>query len=110
VASCGRSGTYKTRSGICKTADTLGFKVQIDGGQQQPRTTPSQYARRPCERWTQRPLGTSAYYMHPTMGRTCRAQHLDVRALCGIGSNGPTFEGFPIKWVGVMPIYDTPRT
>ena len=51
-------------------------------------------------------LGTSAYYMHPTF-----EQHLSGLNTAGDkpyianGINGASLDGFPIRWVDVMPAY-----
>jgi len=48
-------------------------------------------------------LGTSAYYMHPTMEAHLSSFNTSTYVpYVASGPNGPTFEGFPIKWVGVM--------
>lgn len=56
-------------------------------------------------------LGTSAYYMHPTF-----EQHLAGLNTAGDkpyianGINGASLDGFPIRWVDVMPVYSTTDT
>jgi HK97 family phage major capsid protein len=56
-------------------------------------------------------LGTSAYYMHPTF-----EQHLSGLNTAGDkpyvanGINGASLDGFPIRWVDVMPVYSVGDT
>jgi HK97 family phage major capsid protein len=56
-------------------------------------------------------LGTSAYYMHPSF-----EQHLSGLNTAGDkpylanGINGASLDGFPIRWVDVMPVYSVTDT
>lgn len=63
-------------------------------------------------------LGRSAYYMHPTMEQQLAGLNTagdkpynPAAQIQGTGANpfmtGPTLDGFPIRWVDVMPAYST---
>jgi len=53
-------------------------------------------------------LGTSAYYMHPTFEQTLAAMNSSGdKPYIANGIQGASLDGFPIRWVDVMPAYDT---
>lgn len=53
-------------------------------------------------------LGTSAYYLHPTFEQALSAMNSSGdKPYIANGINGASLDGFPIRWVDVMPAYST---
>ncbi|HSU54724.1 MAG TPA: phage major capsid protein [Candidatus Dormibacteraeota bacterium] len=103
------SGTYDTKSGVCKTADTLTFKIQPGAGNGKPSSITLQNLRDLRAKIEQAAYNNAAYYMNRTMEALLVTFNSATNATPYIahGPNGPTLDGFPIRWVGVMPVYDT---
>jgi hypothetical protein len=58
-------------------------------------------------------LGDAAYYAHPTMDSLFVTFNTSatVTPYQRMGPNGmPTLDGFPVRWVPVMPVYGTSAT
>src|SRR5882672_1569937 len=77
------TGTYDSKSGVCKTADTLTFKLQTTAGNSRPSN-----------------LTMEALLVTFNSSAT-------VTPYIANGPGCPTLDGFPIRWVGVMPVYDS---
>ncbi len=53
-------------------------------------------------------LFQSAYYFHPSMEALLRSFNSSTYTPFVVGPDrSATFEGFPVRWVGVLPVYDT---
>lgn len=53
-------------------------------------------------------LGTSAYYFHPTFEQALAAMNTaGDKPYIANGINGASLDGFPIRWIDVMPAYST---
>ena len=102
------SGTYDSKSGVCKTADTLTFKVQLTAGNSRPSNIGLADLRTLRSKVDQAAYNNAAYYMHRTMEALLVSFNSATNATPYIanGPMGPTLDGFPIHWVGVMPVYD----
>jgi HK97 family phage major capsid protein len=103
------SGTYDAKSGVCKTADTLTFKIQGTAGNSRPSNLTLQNFRDLRAKVDQAAYNNAAYYMHRTMEALLVTYNTSTTVMPykDSGPNGPTLDGFPIRWVGVLPIYDT---
>jgi HK97 family phage major capsid protein len=103
------SGTYDSKSGVCKTADTLTFKVQLTAGNSRPSNIALADLRNLRAKVDQAAYNNAAYYMHRTMEALLVTFNSATNATPYIasGPNGPTLDGFPIRWVGVMPVFDS---
>jgi HK97 family phage major capsid protein len=103
------SGAYDAKSGVCKTADTLTFKIQGTAGNSRPSNLTIQNFRDLRAKVDQAAYNNAAYYMHRTMEALLVTYNTSTTVMPykDSGPNGPTLDGFPIRWVGVLPIYDT---
>ncbi|HSU55847.1 MAG TPA: phage major capsid protein [Candidatus Dormibacteraeota bacterium] len=102
------SGTYDSKSGVCKTADTLTFKIQLTAGNGKPSNITLQNLRDLRAKIDQAAYNNAAYYMNRTMeGLLCSYNSAtNATPYIANGPNGPTLDGFPVRWVGVLPVYD----
>jgi HK97 family phage major capsid protein len=102
------SGTYDSKSGVCKTADTLTFKIQLGAGNGKPSNITLQNLRDLRAKVDQAAFNNAAYYMNRTMEGLLSNYNSATNATPYIahGPSGPMLDGFPIRWVGVMPVYD----
>jgi len=98
------TGTYDSKSGVCKTADTLTFKIQLTAGNSRPSNVALADFRSLRAKVDQAAYNNAAYYMHRTMEALLVSFNSATNATPYIasGPNGPTLDGFPIRWVGVM--------
>jgi len=103
------TGTYGNVSGIGKKADTLGNKVQLATGKTKPGDIAIGDLRTLRGKVDAAALAMGAYYMHPTMENFLAGLNNSTNLTPYVpnGQNGPTFDGFPVRWIGVMPIFDT---
>jgi HK97 family phage major capsid protein len=103
------TGTYDSKSGVCKTADTLTYKIQGTAGNSRPSNLTLQNFRDMRAKVDQAAYNNAAYYMNRTMEALLVTFNTSatVTPYIASGPNGPTLDGFPIRWVGVMPVYDT---
>lgn len=103
------TGTYNSQSGVCKTADTLGNKIQLAATNSSPDKITLANMRTLRAKPDGATLPTAAYYMHPTM----EAQMVSFNTSATVTpyilkpDGSATLDGFPIRWVPVMPIFDT---
>lgn len=103
------TATYGSISGVCKYALTLGAKVQLAATKTAPTDVTIADLRALRPKVDAGALFNSAYYMHPSWEAFLHS----LNGLTGkvyapyvpMGLKGPTFEGFPVRWVGTMPIY-----
>ncbi len=105
------SGAYTGYTGLLKAADTAGKVLQLATTNTHPSDITVANVRAIRALIDSAALGTSAYYMHPSMEVLLSSFNSSTYTpYQPMGPNGPTFEGFPIKWVGVMPVYTTSAT
>lgn len=101
------TGTYGSVSGIGKKADTLSNKIQLATTKTKPSDIVIADLRNLRGKVDGSALANGAYYMHPTMESFLSGLNgSSYVPYVASGPNGPTFEGFPVHWIGVMPIYD----
>jgi HK97 family phage major capsid protein len=102
------TATYDTKSGVCKTADTLGYKIQLSAGKTKPSDLALQDFRDLRAKIDQAAYNGAAYYMNRTMEAKLVTFNTSstVTPYLASGPNGPSLDGFPIRWVGVLPVYD----
>jgi HK97 family phage major capsid protein len=103
------SGTYNSQSGVCKTADTLGNKIQLTATNSSPDKITLANMRNLRAKPDGATLPTAAYYMHPTMEALMVTFNTSATVTPYIlkPDGSATLDGFPIRWIPVMPIYDT---
>jgi len=103
------TGTYDSKSGVCKTADTLTFKIQGTAGNSRPSNLTLQNFRDMRAKIDQAAYNHAAYYMNRTMEALLVTFNTSttVTPYLASGPNGPTLDGFPIRWVDVLPAYST---
>ncbi len=102
------TATYKTRIGVCKKASDLGFKVQLATTKTKPSDIALADLRLLRSKVDAAALQDSAYYAHPSMESLFVSFNNNTNGTVYIvGPNGPTLDGFPVRWIGVLPVYDT---
>ena len=103
------TGTYGSVSGIGKKADTLGNKIQLATTKTKPSDITLADLRNLRTKVDGAALSMGAYYMHPTMESFLAGLNnaTNLTPYVANGPNGPRLDGFPIRWIGVMPIFDT---
>lgn len=103
------SGTYNSQSGVCKTADTLTFKIQLATTKTKPSDITLTDMRNLRAKIDQAAYNNAAYYMNRTMEALLTSFNTSSTVTPYIANSpgGPSLDGFPIRWVGVMPVYDT---
>jgi HK97 family phage major capsid protein len=103
------SGNYGSVNGIGKKADTLGNKIQLATTKTKPSDITLADLRNLRGKVDAATLTMAAYYMHPTMEGFLASLNnaTNLTPYVPGGPTGPTLDGFPVRWIGVMPIYDT---
>ena len=98
------SGTYDSKSGVCKTADTLTFKLQTSAGNSRPSNLTLQNFRDVRAKIDQAAYNNAAYYMHRTMEALLVTFNTSatVTPYIANGPGGPTLDGFPIRWISTL--------
>jgi HK97 family phage major capsid protein len=105
--------------GICQGAVTLGKKVVLGSGLTKPTDITLAHLRSMRGFVATGGLKSSSYFLHPTMDAHLRSlnsfQGVSVPDSGAVatykpyepdGPNGPTLDGFPVKWINVLPAYD----
>ena len=102
------TGTYGSVSGIGKKADALGNKIQLATTKTKPSDITVADLRNLRGKVDAAALAMGAYYMHPTMESFLAGLNnaTNLTPYVANGRNGPTLDGFPVRWIGVMPIFD----
>jgi HK97 family phage major capsid protein len=101
------TGTYNSLKGVGQTAVDNGAVVQLPTSKIKPSDVTSSDIRNLRTKVNSAALFTGAYYFHPTMEVLLRGFNTSNATPFVMNSNGQaTFEGFPIRWVGVLPVYD----
>ncbi len=103
------TATYGSVSGVGKKADTLNYKIQLATSKTKPSDITLADLRSLRTKVDGAALSMGAYYMHPTMEAFLAGLNssTNLQPYVPSGPNGPRLDGFPIRWIGVMPIYDT---
>lgn len=103
------SATYKTRVGVCKKASDLGNKVQLSAGNTAISNITLANLRTLRSKIDAAALSEAAYFMHPSLESLLASFNsaTNLSPYQASGPNGPTLDGFPIRWVGVLPPYST---
>ena len=102
------SGTYKTFKGIGKAAVDLGKVLDLAATKTKPSDVTLASLRELRTLVDPAALNTSAYQMNMSMENLLASFNTGSdRPYVANGPNGPTLDGFPIHWIGVMPIYET---
>src|SRR6266576_5928262 len=88
---------------------TLTYRVVLTAGKTKPNDITIQNLRDLRAKIDQAAYNNAAYYMNRTMEALLVTFNTSatVTPYIANGPNGPTLDGFPIRWVGVMPVYDT---
>jgi HK97 family phage major capsid protein len=103
------TATYGSVSGIGKKSDTFGNKLQLAATKTKPSDITLADLRNLRTKVEGAALRMGAYYMHPSMEGFLAGLNsaTNLTPYVASGPNGPRLDGFPIRWIGVMPIYDT---
>jgi len=101
------SSTYKSISGVCKTADTLGRKIQLDPAETAPSNIGLADLRGLRAKVASAALASSAYYMNLTHESYLTSFNTVTNGQVFTWTNGQArLDGFPIRWVDVLPVFD----
>jgi HK97 family phage major capsid protein len=103
------TSTYGSVSGVCKHADTQSKLVQLGAGMTSPADITLADLRLLRTKVDQAALMDSAYYMSMTMEAHLTSYNISANVTPYIANSllGSRLDGFPIRWVGVMPSFDT---
>jgi HK97 family phage major capsid protein len=102
------TGTYNNISGIGKYAVTGGLVLQTATTKTKPSDITIADFRNVRAKVNGAALFNSAYYCHPSMEALLVSFNTSatVTPYIANGPGGPTLDGFPVRWVGVLPVYD----
>jgi len=102
------SSTYKSISGVCKKADTLGKKVQLAAAKTSPSDITLANLRALRAKVASAALASSAYYMNLTHESHLTSFNNVTNGQVFTWTNGQArLDGFPVRWVDVLPVFDT---
>ncbi len=103
------TSTYGSVSGVGKKADTLGRKVQLAASKTSPSDITLADFRFLRSKVDGAALMNAAYYMHISMESHLVTfnESIGVMPYLANGLLGSRLDGFPIRWVGVLPVFDT---
>ena len=103
------TGTYNSITGIGKFCVTGGLVQQTATGKTHPTDLALTDFRNVRGKVNAAALFQSAYYMHPSMEALLVSFNTSatVTPYIASGPGGPTLDGFPVRWVGVMPAYNS---
>jgi HK97 family phage major capsid protein len=104
------SGTYNSITGMSKYADvTDSCLIQTASGNTSPDKITLANWRNLRGQVHSACLARGAYYAHPSMEALFVSYNTSatVTPYLAMGPNGPTLDGFPIRWVPVLPVYNT---
>ena len=108
----GDGGSYKI-TGAATQAATDGAQVTLASTKTKPSDITLTNMRDLRAQPTGAVLGDAAYYAHPTMDSLFATYNTSATVMPYLrnGPNGmPTLDGFPVRWVPVMPVYGTSAT
>jgi HK97 family phage major capsid protein len=102
------TGTYNSLKGVGQTAIDNNYLIQLATSKTKPSDITVNDVRNMRTKVNGAALFGGAYYFHPTMEALLRSFNTSSYVPFVINANGQaTFEGFPVRWVGVLPVYDT---
>jgi HK97 family phage major capsid protein len=98
---------YNSLKGVGQTAIDNSLVVQLATTKTKPSDIILADVRNLRAKVNSAALFTGAYYFHPTMEVMLRSLNTSNYTPFVVGPNGQaTLEGFPVRWVGVLPVYD----
>jgi HK97 family phage major capsid protein len=102
----GTSG-YNSLKGVGQTAIDNSLVQQLATGNTRPSNITLADVRSLRAKVNAAALFTGAYYFHPSMEALLRTFNVSGNTPFVINPNGQaTLDGFPVRWVGVLPVYD----
>jgi HK97 family phage major capsid protein len=102
------TSTYNNLKGVGQTAIDNSMVVQLASTKTKPSDIAITDLRNMRAKVNATALTHGAYYFHPTMEVLLRSFNTSNYAPFVMSHNGQaSFEGFPVRWVGVLPVYDT---
>jgi HK97 family phage major capsid protein len=105
------TATYKTMKGIGKAAVDLNKKLQLATGNTSTNSITLQNLRDLRAKIDTAALGTAAYYFHMSMESKLSSFNTSGdKPYIANGANGPTLDGYPIRWVECLPVLSTTAT
>jgi HK97 family phage major capsid protein len=101
------TGTYNSLKGIGKAAVDLGHKIVLGSGKTHPSDITMADLRNLRAQINTAALPYASYMLNMTM----EALLVSFNTAGNVyyipnGANGPTLDGFPVRWVDVLPVYD----
>lgn len=101
------TGTYNSLKGVGQTAIDNSLVVQLATSKVKPSDITVTDVRNMRAKVNAAALFTGAYYFHPSKEALLRSFNTSTYVPFVTNANGQaTFEGFPVRWVGVLPVYD----
>jgi HK97 family phage major capsid protein len=97
---------YNSLKGVGQTAIDNNYLIQLATSKTKPSDITANDVRNMRTKVNAAALFTGAYYFHPTMEVLLRSFNTSGNTPFVINGSQATFEGFPIRWVGVLPVYD----
>ena len=102
------TATFNTLKGVGQTAIDNGLVIQLTTGKTKPTDITITDLRNMRAKVNAAALFNSAYYFHPSMEALLRSFNTGSYAPFVLNANGDaSFEGFPVRWVGVLPVNDS---
>lgn len=102
------SGSFNGLKGVGQTAIDNSLVAQLPSGKTKPTDITVADLRALRAKVNPAAMFNSAYYFHPTMEALLRSFNSATYCPFVVGPNGQaTFEGYPVRWVGVLPVYDS---
>jgi HK97 family phage major capsid protein len=99
------TGTYNSLKGVGQTAIDNSLALQLATTKTKPTDITVNDVRNLRAKVNAAALFSGAYYFHPTMEALLRSFNTGDYVPFVVGRNGQaTFEGFPVRWVGVLPV------
>ncbi|MDB6057119.1 MAG: Major capsid protein [Verrucomicrobiales bacterium] len=101
------TGTYNSLKGVGQTAIDNSLVLQLATSKTKPTDITMTDVRNLRAKVNAAALFSGAYYFHPSMEALLRSYNAGGNSPFVVNPNGQaTFDGFPIRWVGVLPVYD----
>jgi HK97 family phage major capsid protein len=100
------TGGYNSLKGVGQVAIDNNYLIQLATSKTKPSDITVNDIRNMRTKVNAAALVTGAYYFHPTMEALLRSFNTSTNTPFVINGSQATFEGFPVRWVGVLPVYD----
>ncbi len=101
------TSAFNSLKGVGQTAIDNSLVAQLATGKTKPGDITIADLRSMRSKVNPAALFNSAYYFHPTMEALLRSFNTASYCPFVVGPNGQaSFEGFPVRWVGVLPVFD----